>query len=139
MELIGKRILVLEDEYLIGLELERILEECGAQSVDIASTIDQLRSWINSGQTCELAILEVEARGVSSLKTASSLQARNIPIIFTSAYDADLSGITGFSGTPVVGKPYGKSQIVQAVATLNDHSKNQLADKSNSIKRTCSM
>ncbi|EJN05584.1 response regulator [Phyllobacterium sp. YR531] len=118
MELAGKHLLVLEDEYLIGLELERIAEECGAKSVHVVSTIDQLLDWIKSGQTCDLAILEVEARGVSSLKTASMLRSRNIPLLFTSAYDADLSGITEFAGTPVVGKPYGKSQIVQAVASL---------------------
>lgn len=132
MELAGKRILVLEDEYLIGLELERIAEECGAKSVQVVSTIDQLLSWIKRGHTCDLAILEVEARGVSSLKAASLLQARNIPLLFTSAYDADLSGIAEFAGTPVVGKPYGRSQIIRAVASLSASANNQFPGKSNS-------
>ncbi|MEP7452438.1 hypothetical protein [Phyllobacterium sp. SB3] len=133
MELAGKRLLVLEDEYLIGLELERIAEECGVKSVHVVSTIDQLLDWINSNQTCDLAILEVEARGVSSLKAASKLQARKIPLVFTSAYDADLSGITEFAGIPVVGKPYGKSQIVQAVATVgSDSLLNRLSSKDDS-------
>ncbi|MHC1547548.1 response regulator [Phyllobacterium sp. K27] len=118
MELAGKRVLALEDEYLIGLELERIAEECGARSVYVVSTIEQLLGWIRSGQTCDLAILEVEAHGVSSLKAASLLQARNIPLLFTSAYDADLCGIAEFTDTPVVGKPYGRSQIIRAVASL---------------------
>lgn len=132
MELAGKHILVLEDEYLIGLELERIAEECGAKSVHVVSTIDQLLSWINSGQTCDLAILEVEARGISSLEAASLLQARNVPLLFTSAYDADLSGIAEFAGTPVVGKPYGRSQIIRAVASLGGFLNNPFQSKDNS-------
>lgn len=132
MELAGKRLLVLEDEYLIGLELERIAEECGAKSVHVVSTIDQLMSWINSGQICDLAILEVEARGVSSLKAASLLRTRDVPLLFTSAYDADLSGIAEFAGTPVVGKPYGRSQIIRAVASLSGSSNDQSSSKGNS-------
>lgn len=132
MELAGKRLLVLEDEYLIGLELERIAEECGTKSVHVVSTIDQLMSWINSGQICDLAILEVEARGVSSLKAASLLRTRDIPLLFTSAYDADLSGIAEFAGTPVVGKPYGRSQIIRAVASLSGSANDQSSSKGNS-------
>jgi CheY-like chemotaxis protein len=119
MELAGKRLLVLEDEYWIGLELERIAEECGAKSVHIVTSISQLMEWIASEDTCDLVILEVEARGISSLEAAALLQARSISLIFTSAYDADLNGIDGFPGVPVVGKPYGRNQIVQAAAVLD--------------------
>lgn len=118
MELTGKRLLVLEDEYLIGLELERIAEECGARSVKLAATIDELLAFIHSGAHCDIAIIEVQARGSSSLDAAVLLKERGVPVIFTTAYEADRDGIPGFQGAPIIGKPYGKSQVVQAVAAL---------------------
>ncbi|UXN65189.1 response regulator [Phyllobacterium sp. A18/5-2] len=129
MGLIGMRLLVLEDEYLIGLELERIAEECGARSVHLVSTVDELLGWIDSDAVCDIAILEVQARGLSSLEAAFLLQQSGIPIVFTTAYDQQLSGITGFPGVPVVEKPYGKTQILQAVRLALGA--NQLAPKQN--------
>lgn len=118
MELTGKRLLVLEDEYLIGLELERIAEDCGIGSVQLVTTIEELTVWIQSDAECDIAIIEVEARGLSSLPAASLLRARGIPIVFTTAYEPERGGIPGFEGVPVVGKPYGRNQIVQAVAAV---------------------
>lgn len=116
MELTGKRLLVLEDEFLIGMELERIAEECGAKSVHVVSTVAELLFWIESRQPCDIAVLEVEARGASSLDAAMLLQQGGIPIIFATAYDQQRAGIAGFPHVPVVLKPYGKAQILQAVA-----------------------
>lgn len=117
MELTGKRLLVLEDEYLIALELERIAEECGAKSVHVVSTVAELLFWIESQPPCDIAILEVKARGTSSLDAASLMLQRGVPIVFATAYDQQRSGIAGFADVPVVLKPYGKTQILQAVAT----------------------
>ncbi|UGX85964.1 response regulator [Phyllobacterium meliloti] len=116
MELTGKRLLVLDDEFLIGLELERIAEECGAKSVHVVSTVAELLFWVQSGQPCDIAILEVQARGASSFEAAMLLQRQGTPIVFATAYDQQRSGITGFANVPVVLKPYGKTQILQAVA-----------------------
>lgn len=117
MELTGKRLLVLEDEYLIALELERIAEECGAKSVHVVSTVAELLFWIESQPPCDIAILEVKARGTSSLDAASLMLQRGVPIVFATAYDQQRSGIAGFADVPVVLKPYGKTQILQAAAT----------------------
>jgi DNA-binding response OmpR family regulator len=119
MELSGMRLLVLEDEYLIGLELERIAEECGAKSVHLVTTVNALLAWMESGGECDIAILEVQAKGTSSFEAAQMLLRRGVPIVFTTAYDHDRDGISGFPGAPVVSKPYGKSQIVQAVTALS--------------------
>jgi hypothetical protein len=77
------------------------------------STIDELLGWIDSDAVCDIAILEVQARGIPSFEAALLLQQSGIPIVFTTAYDR--RGITGFPSVPVVEKPYGKSQILQAV------------------------
>ncbi|PSH64378.1 hypothetical protein CU102_22100 [Phyllobacterium brassicacearum] len=118
MELTGMRLLVLEDEYLIGLELERIAEECGTKSVHLVTTIDELLFWIGSGAECDIAILEVQAHGKSSLQAASYLLQRGTPVIFSTAYDQQRDGVDGFPDTPVVVKPYGKCQIVKAVTSV---------------------
>jgi len=115
MEFTGMRLLILEDEYLIGLDLERIAEECGAQSVHLATTIVELQAWIGNHPKCDLAILELQAHGASSLAVAAILQRRGVPIVFTTAYERGADeGVPGFPGAPIVGKPYGKMQIVKA-------------------------
>ncbi|MBA8878070.1 response regulator [Phyllobacterium myrsinacearum] len=115
MELTGKRVLVLEDEFLIGMELERIANDCGAKSVHVVSTVAELLFWIDSQQPCDIAILEVQARGASSFEAARLLLQRGIPLVFATAYDQQRGGIPGFANVPVVLKPYGKSHILQAV------------------------
>jgi CheY-like chemotaxis protein len=116
MELTGKRVLVLEDEFLIGMELERIANDCGAKSVHVVATVAELLFWIESQQPCDIAILEVQARGAPSFDAARLLQQRGVPIIFATAYDQQRGGIIDFANVPVVLKPYGKTQILQAVA-----------------------
>ena len=114
MEFTGMRVLVLEDEYLIGLDLERIADECGARSVHLTTNIIELQAWIDSNPACDLAILEMQAHGISSLGPAGVLRRRGIPIVFTTAYENERGAVPGFPGAPVVSKPYGKSQIVRA-------------------------
>ncbi|MBZ9654404.1 hypothetical protein [Phyllobacterium lublinensis] len=120
MDMTGLRLVVLEDEYLIGLELERIAMECGSKSVHLVTTIDELTALATGETELDIAILEVEAHGKSSLSVASLLLQRGVPVIFSTAYDQQRNGIEGFPDTPVVLKPYGKSQIVKAVESVLD-------------------
>ncbi|WP_027231095.1 response regulator [Phyllobacterium sp. UNC302MFCol5.2] len=131
MEMTGMRILVLEDEYLIGLDLERIAEECGAQSVQLIATVGELQAQIANETDYDLAILEVQARGVSSLDSAAEMQRRGLPIVFTTAYDSQANGVPGFPDIPVVAKPYGKAQILQAVAKALANSQHNPASRRN--------
>src|SRR5262245_8889386 len=117
MNLAGLNLLVLEDEYLIGLDLIALLEECGARSVRVLSTIEELIAWIDSREMCDVSILDVVARGRSSLSAASLLKQLGIPLVFTTAYDHERRGVEGFAGVPVILKPYGKHQILQAIAS----------------------
>jgi hypothetical protein len=74
MDMTGLRLVVLEDEYLIGLELERIAMECGSKSVHLVTTIDELTTLATGETELDIAILEVEAHGKSSLQVASLFQ-----------------------------------------------------------------
>ncbi|MBP0587759.1 hypothetical protein J8J22_22125, partial [Mycobacterium tuberculosis] len=55
--------------------------------------------------------------GTSSLDAASLMLQRGVPVVVATAYDQQRSGIAGFADVPVVLKPYGKTQILQAVTT----------------------
>ncbi|MCO4317481.1 hypothetical protein M8997_009825 [Phyllobacterium sp. 21LDTY02-6] len=118
MDLNGRKLAILEDEYLIRLELERIVLECGAASVHATSTVDELARWLNEGHPCDLAIAELTARGQSALPLILRVRALGIPVICTTAYEVDAAMIIAMQGVPVVTKPYGKAQILRAAASL---------------------
>lgn len=106
----GLRILVLEDEYLIAMDVEQLCRDHGAAEVVIMRSVPDAATLV-----CDVAILDVMLGGVSTLPFAAKLRERNIPFIFATGYDAS-ERFADFAGVPVVGKPYGAGELVDAVA-----------------------
>jgi CheY-like chemotaxis protein len=85
----GRRILVVEDEYLIAMELTDWLTEAGAEVVGPASTVKQaLRLVEQSGTQLDGATLDINVRGTLSFPIADELQALGVPFVFCTGYDA---------------------------------------------------
>jgi CheY-like chemotaxis protein len=85
--LAAKRVLVVEDEYLIAMDMSAYLESAGAHVVGPASSVDAALDVL---QRTELdgAILDVNLRGEMAYPVADALAARGIPFVFTTGYDA---------------------------------------------------
>lgn len=108
----GLRILLLEDEALIALDVEQICRDHGAEDVIIANSLDGARS-VFAG--CDAAILDVMLAGEPTLDFAHMLAERQFPFVFASGHD-DLGPISAaFPGIAIVTKPYAGADIVNAV------------------------
>jgi CheY-like chemotaxis protein len=85
--LAAKRVLVVEDEYLIAMDMSAYLEAEGAHVVGPASNVNAA---LEALQRAELdgAILDVNLRGEMAYPVADALAARGIPFVFTTGYDA---------------------------------------------------
>jgi DNA-binding NtrC family response regulator len=111
--LAGKRLLVVEDEFLIALDIESILEGAGAE-VKTANRVDQALALIKSDGPFDAAVLDLKLERETSVPIAERLQADGVPFVFlTGAGDA--ATVTHFKNAPVVGKPFDSDTLFAAL------------------------
>ena len=109
-----KSILVVEDEFLIALDIVAALENAGLTVVGPASTVSDALTAI---QSCPLrgALLDAHLGGESASQIADVLTARGLPFAFVSGYGRE-SLPPAHSAAPLVPKPFTDQEILAAVA-----------------------
>ncbi|APP75456.1 response regulator [Xanthomonas vesicatoria] len=85
--LTGRRILVVEDDYLLAEALNDLLVEAGARVVGPVGNVQDALSLLASGQTIDGALLDVNVRGQPVFPVADALLERGVPFSFCSGYD----------------------------------------------------
>jgi CheY-like chemotaxis protein len=109
-----RRILIVEDEPIIGLALEDMLECIGWQTVAIAARVQQALDLIAS-VAVDAAILDVNLHGERSYPVADDLAARGIPYIFATGY-GDTEHPERHRCAPTITKPYVIADVETALA-----------------------
>lgn len=85
MDLVGRIILVAEDEFLIALDLEVLLQEAGAR-VRLAATVGEAVAAARNG--IDAALLDVSLADGEVFPAADLLTERGLPIVFHSGHAA---------------------------------------------------
>jgi PAS domain S-box-containing protein len=115
-QLEGKRILVVEDEPLLAMDMEAMLAAAGCSIVGPAGALDQAKLLI-AQEECDAALLDANLAGRSVDDLAAALTQRNIPFAFVTGYGRD--GLPqGFREALLLGKPFGCDQLLAMVGTL---------------------
>ena len=109
-----KRILVVEDEPMIGFYLEDLLEALGWQSIGVATRVNQALRLLET-ETPDAAILDVNLHGERSYPVADLLAARQIPYLFATGY-GDTEHPEQHRGVPTITKPYTLHEVESALA-----------------------
>jgi DNA-binding response OmpR family regulator len=113
--LAGMKILVLEDEVLIAMDVEQLCRDNGAADVVVARSLAEIDP-DRTAMEFHAAIVDVMLDGASTLDFARHIRERNLPFVFASGY-TDLDEIfMAFPDIAIVGKPYAGSDLVEAVA-----------------------
>jgi DNA-binding response OmpR family regulator len=107
------RILIVEDEMLVAMELEAILEDLGHQPAGIAPDLATADSYFDL--PLDLALVDLNLRdGLTGPQIAERLCAKGVPVIFITANPRQLgSGIAGTIG--VISKPTDAVTVKAAV------------------------
>lgn len=84
-DLHGLRVLVVEDEMIVALEIEGILREAGCEIVGPVGTLPEALSAAQTG-SLDAAILDVNLDGEWTVPVAAELQRRSIPFILATGY-----------------------------------------------------
>ena len=85
--LAGKRILIVEDEIIVALDLADKVTADGATAVGPVSTVNAALDVIANTEL-DGVILDVKLRGEMAFPVADVLADRHIPFVFTTALDA---------------------------------------------------
>ena len=115
--LAARRVLVVEDEWLIAAEIGRALEGAGAVVLGPAHSVEQALALLRDGTAPDAALLDVNLRGEAVTPVALALAERGVPFALVTAYATD--GLDGpLRAAPRVGKPFTAAGLVRAVARL---------------------
>ena len=83
----SRRLLVVEDDYLLADDLARSLEALGVEVVGPVGSIDDALALIAGDGALDGALLDINLRGERVFAVADALAARRVPFVFTSGYD----------------------------------------------------
>jgi DNA-binding response OmpR family regulator len=81
----AKRVLVVEDEFLIALDIAGVLEQAGIAVIGPAGTVGDALQAIE-GEVVHGALLDAHLGGEPVTRIADVLKARGIPFAFVSGY-----------------------------------------------------
>jgi DNA-binding response OmpR family regulator len=111
-----RRILIVEDDYLIASWLAEALETAGWQVVGpighLAAALDSARS-----EACDAAVLDVNLGGRAVYPVAEALDERKVPFIFMSGYGVKTLPCR-FAKRPRLSKPFKPAELTGALARL---------------------
>lgn len=112
----GRRVLVVEDEMMVLMNIEGALADLGCTAVSVAATVDDALLLLDSG-SFDVAMLDVNLGGQASYSVADALARRSISFVFSTGYGEH--GIESrFDDRPVLRKPYSDEQLGAALAGL---------------------
>jgi CheY-like chemotaxis protein len=112
-----RRILIVEDNVLIAMEMEYIVGDCGCAVVgpvsNVASGLEAVRQTEIDG-----AVLDVNLGSERVWPVAELLDDRGIPFVLTTGYDSS-EVPARFADKPLLQKPVAVSDLRQALALIN--------------------
>lgn len=111
-------ILVVEAEFLIALDIQRMLEGLDAGQMLFARTAAEAKELEPHWDGLGLAIIEVPHGEPSSVALAHSLCARGIPVVLSSADGAIRRGHPEFPDVPLLVKPMSETDLAQAIVQV---------------------
>jgi DNA-binding response OmpR family regulator len=111
-----RRVLVVEDDFLVSLATTDLLETMGCVIIGPACRVVAA---LQLAQTAELdaAVLDIDIAGEMVWPVAEELQRRNVPFLFLSAYPT--SGVPLlFAAAPHLEKPLRQEELLRHIGAM---------------------
>ncbi len=109
----GKRILAVEDEYMLAQDLALFLEQLGATVVGPVGTV-QAALGLATRETLDAAVLDVNLHNQPVYPVADVLVERGVPIVFATGYD-ELLMQRAYLNLPRCPKPLDKEALLRVL------------------------
>lgn len=112
----GHRVLIIEDEPLIALELSQMLTDAGLEVAGIARTPAQAQHALNTLEYSAV-VLDANLGGKKVDDLAAALARRHVPFTFVSGYSRE-SLPSAFRHKTLVAKPFTSRQVLNALVKV---------------------
>jgi two-component SAPR family response regulator len=111
----GRRILVIEDDFLVAQTIIDFLEEAGAEIIGPIGWIDEAVTFLEAdGNKIDRAVLDINLHGLKSYPIADALVLQGVPFVFTTGYGPGI--IEGrYVHYPRCEKPFNQSAVIAAL------------------------
>jgi CheY-like chemotaxis protein len=110
------RLLIVEDEMVVLMNIEATLEDMGCTRISAAATVVEALTLIEEGRF-DAAIIDINLSGERSYPVADALARRAIPFAFSTGY-GELGERADFVDRPVLRKPYVRRDLIAVVQSL---------------------
>lgn len=110
----GKRILVVEDEFIVAAMLCDVLEDAGAEPVGPVGRVEDALEII-ANEAIDAAVLDWNLHGQSGMPLAEALRDRDIPFVIATGYGMVEEA---FANQPILGKPYIPEILIEHLKRL---------------------
>jgi DNA-binding response OmpR family regulator len=108
----GSRVLIVEDEFFIALDIGQQLADAGFEVVGPAPSVAKALKLV-AEPGCDVAILDVNLGGETSEPVAHKLREGDKPFVVLSGYSDNR--LPWFGGAPVLSKPLRMQDLIAAL------------------------
>lgn len=115
--LVGRRVLITEDEILVALELQQTLRDAGCEIVGVSRSLASAFALLESSEP-DFAVLDINLGGEDVYPFARAIRARGIPFFFLSGYSEEFLLPEDLRDCVRLEKPARDYQILRAAAQL---------------------
>lgn len=111
----GRRILIVEDEYLVAEHMTLMLQDLGYEVVGPVPTIPEAITAI-ANENLDAVLLDANLDGTSSAPIADELAARHLPFVVVTGYGNLELGAAALQAAPRVNKPFTPTDLAAVLA-----------------------
>jgi DNA-binding response OmpR family regulator len=109
----GERLLIIEEVFLIALDIQRALETANARQTVFARDFTEAKALEGRFGEFDLAIVNPPRPGSPEMQIAERLKAAGVPIVVCTAARANLES-TSLADAEVVTKPFADAELIEA-------------------------
>lgn len=113
----GKRVLVVEDSFLVGMAMCRMLEQLGCVAIGPVSRAAEAEA-LARGTEYHAAVMDLGLGGGTSLEVARAARARGKPVVFVTGYSSNELVPPELRGLPRLLKPVEPGALAAALTRL---------------------
>jgi DNA-binding response OmpR family regulator len=84
----GRRILVVEDDYMIAQDVQDDLERAGAVVIGPTSSVSGAMNLLDGETSVDAAVLDINLGDERSFPVAEALQRKSVPFLFATGYNS---------------------------------------------------
>jgi CheY-like chemotaxis protein len=111
----GLRVLIVEDELIIAMELESLLRRLGCVVLDPAPTVKRALRAVGH-QQADVAVIDVNLQGERATPVAEALQEQGVPFVLLTGYGSERLPERALQDVPCLRKPVNGHELASGIS-----------------------